>query len=168
MLNSKNVKTHRPSKKLDSKRLGPFKIISKINDVAFKLDLPSTMKIHPVFHVSLLEKVPLSSILNRSIPIPSTIIIDDELEYEVDYIIDSDPSHNTWEPSDHLLNCPDLLSTFHSSFPSKPNAIHSVQSLKSGGTVRTPIPRAPLCDPPRVLRTKPLVVRSHRPSFRYK
>ncbi|SCV73507.1 BQ2448_7433 [Microbotryum intermedium] len=35
--------------------LGPFAIKRIINNVAYKLDLPSTMHIHPVFHVLLLE-----------------------------------------------------------------------------------------------------------------
>jgi hypothetical protein len=38
--------------KLKPKFVGPYKIIKKINDVAFKLKLPGTLKIHPVFHVS--------------------------------------------------------------------------------------------------------------------
>jgi hypothetical protein len=44
---AKNIKTRRPSKKLDLKKLGPFPIIEKIQ-------LPATMKIHIVFHVTLL------------------------------------------------------------------------------------------------------------------
>ena len=56
-LSSKNIKTQRPSSKLDYNKLGPFKIISKIGKGAYKLELPITMKIHPVFHVSLFESV---------------------------------------------------------------------------------------------------------------
>jgi hypothetical protein len=54
-LSRKNIKTLRPASKLDFKRLGPFKITQKISDIVFKLQLPEQMKIHPVFHVSLLE-----------------------------------------------------------------------------------------------------------------
>ena len=43
------------SSKLDFKSLGRFKIIQKISSHAYKLDLPASMKCHPVFHVSLLE-----------------------------------------------------------------------------------------------------------------
>ena len=52
-LNSRNIKTQRPSKKLDDKMLGPFKIIAKVGR-AFRLELPRTMLIHNVFHPSLL------------------------------------------------------------------------------------------------------------------
>ena len=43
------------AKKLNSKWLGPFKITAVISPVAYRLELPSTMAIHPVFHASLLK-----------------------------------------------------------------------------------------------------------------
>ena len=64
----RNVKTTRPWDKLDFQCLGPFVISSQVNDVAFRLDLPSHMRLHPVFQVSLLEPYTSSSIPNRSIP----------------------------------------------------------------------------------------------------
>ena len=51
----KNIRTKRLSDKLDFKKIGLFKIDKKISAVNYKLKLPETMKIHPVFHVSLLE-----------------------------------------------------------------------------------------------------------------
>jgi hypothetical protein len=35
--------------------IGPFKVTKEVNRVAFELELPDTMKVHNVFHVSLLK-----------------------------------------------------------------------------------------------------------------
>jgi hypothetical protein len=62
----RNIQTTRPSSKLDFQRLGPFPIVKQINNVSFRLALPSSMKIHPVFHVSLLEPYHKSTIPGRT------------------------------------------------------------------------------------------------------
>ena len=50
-----NVQTTRPSKKLDYKKMGPFKIIKRVGTSSYKLDLPASMTIHNTFHISLLQ-----------------------------------------------------------------------------------------------------------------
>jgi len=52
---AKNIRTVRPSKKLDHKRLGPSQIVEQIGTHAYRLELPPTMRVHPVFHVHLLD-----------------------------------------------------------------------------------------------------------------
>jgi len=54
MLNAKNIRTKRPSKKLSQKLYGPCKILEKRGNRAFKLEISPQWKIHPVFHLSLL------------------------------------------------------------------------------------------------------------------
>ena len=55
MLNGRNIKTRRPSKKLDHKNHGPYQIKKIVSPLAVCLTLPRKWKIHNVFHVSLLE-----------------------------------------------------------------------------------------------------------------
>ena len=57
-LSTKNIQTTRPAKKFDHLRIGPFEIEEKISEVNFRLKLPKTMRIHPVFYISLLEPAP--------------------------------------------------------------------------------------------------------------
>jgi hypothetical protein len=54
-LSSRNIKTARPSKKLDNKMLGPFKILEAVK-TSYRLQLPTIMRIHNIFHPSLLRK----------------------------------------------------------------------------------------------------------------
>lgn len=56
-LDARNIRTLRPQKKLDWKNLGPFRITQVISPHAYKLDLPASIRIHPVFNVNLLRPV---------------------------------------------------------------------------------------------------------------
>lgn len=46
----------RANHQLSSKFYGPFPVIEKINEVAYKLQLPPNATVHPVFHVSQLRR----------------------------------------------------------------------------------------------------------------
>jgi hypothetical protein len=51
----RNIKTTRPSDKLNLKKIGLFEIKRNIRDINFELKLPSTMRIHSIFHFLLLK-----------------------------------------------------------------------------------------------------------------
>ena len=89
-LNVKNIKTKRPLKKLNHKKLGPFTIKKKISSHAFRLALPHGMRLlHPVFYVSLLKLYRENTILNRTQSPPLPVEVDGATEYKVSAILDS-------------------------------------------------------------------------------
>ena len=144
-LSSRNITVARPSRKLSAKRLGPYPVEKIIGPNAVKLSLPHSMKIHPVFHVSLLEPKKNSSIPNRTNPPPPPEVVEGVEEYEVEEILDSriyrgalqylvswkgyDPSENSWEPSSNLENSQDLVIAFHLAYPERPH-LGSLRQLK--------------------------------------
>lgn len=85
-LSTKNLKTDRPSKKLDHKMIGPFKVL-RAHGNAYTLDLPAHMAIHSTFHASLLRKDPGDPLPGQHQEPPPPIKIDDQDEYEVDDIL---------------------------------------------------------------------------------
>lgn len=79
------------TKKLLPKYIGPYSIIEAINDTAFKLALPASMRIHPVFHVSKLKPHVDGSAAFPHRPQPDRpppdILPDGEEAYEVERIV---------------------------------------------------------------------------------
>ena len=90
MLNAKNIRTKRPSKKLSPKLYGPFKVLEKKGSRAYKLEISPRWKIHPVFHVSLLEPYRASNRPNREQPPRDPEEIEGDLEWEVERIVKSE------------------------------------------------------------------------------
>lgn len=88
-LDARNIKTLRPTKKLDWKNCGPFEITEVVSPWAYRLLLPDSMRAHPVFQVSLLRPAaddPLPA--QRNDP-PPPVEVDGLQEWEVDEILDS-------------------------------------------------------------------------------
>ena len=134
----RNIRTIRPSSKLDVRRLGPFTVIGLVGTSSFRLDLLTTMHIHPVFHVSLLEPYVHNTFPGRIQPAPHPIEVDGFPEFEVRAILDSkirrrkllyfvdwvgyDISDTSWEPAANLSNASVAISDFHTTYPNRPRS----------------------------------------------
>jgi hypothetical protein len=119
------------SNKLLPRYIGPLTITEKINPVAFKLDLPNRLRMHNVFHVSL-----LSVYIEGKHPISPDIpeCIEGKYEYTVEKIFSHRyvPSgknnkqvleylvrwkgysslNGSWEPSASLSNCHEIVKIY--------------------------------------------------------
>ena len=90
ILNAKNIRTKRPSKKLAPKLYGPFKILEQRGELAYKLEISDRWKIHSVFHVSLLEPYRTSTRPGREQQPMTPEEIDGDREWEVEKIVKSE------------------------------------------------------------------------------
>jgi hypothetical protein len=166
-----NIKTNRPSDKLDFKKLGPYKILRKIGEVNYELELPERQEkrgkyMHPIFHISLLEKAQVDE--NTGEIIQDEIIIEgEEEEYEVKGIDamkigekgerryrvqweKGDEEEETWEPIENLENAMALVEKLHQTLgiaptqdprPMAPEDPHPPKK-KRGRPRKNPLPTA--------------------------
>ena len=137
MLSVKNISNKIGVDKLRGKYpYGPFKIIEVINDVNYKLDLPSTFKIHNNIHIDRLKLVnkhddnAFPTRQQYQPPPPPIVREDEQLLYEVEKIIDVKYKNNkpykylvkwrgysdienSWEPIENLFESMDAINEFH-------------------------------------------------------
>ena len=85
-LEAKNLKLSH-SKKITTKREGPFKIIEVLGPVNYRLKLPERWKIHDVFHAALISPYVETEVHGTGSLNPPPDLVDDEEEYEIEAII---------------------------------------------------------------------------------
>ena len=126
----------RTSRKLAAQFVGPFPILARVGEVAYTLDLPDNMKIHPTFHVSLLKpyRDPSSFSVDRPAPSrPPPLVVDAEEEFEIDSIVDKrkhrsqiqylvhwlgyDNTEDTWMNASDLPHAQELIDDFEDNLP---------------------------------------------------
>jgi len=140
MLNAKNIRTKRPSKKLSSKLYGPFKVLERKESRAYQIEIAPPWKIHPVFHISLVEPYQASNLPNHKQPPQDPEDIKRDLEWEVERIVKSEiisherkvqgrnkpmkelrnfvkwkgcpEDENTWERPEGMKNAQEAVETF--------------------------------------------------------
>jgi hypothetical protein len=136
-LQAKDIKIHQKSPKLGPRQLGPFKVIERIGDLDFKLELPHYLKLHLVFHVNRLAPYRDNG-LDKPPP-PDPVTVEGEEEYEVDKITDSrifrrqlqyqvkwkgyEEGSDSWEPAANLTHAKRKIADFHKKYPSAPKKL---------------------------------------------
>src|SRR5271168_2577426 len=133
-LDASDIQTTRPSHKLSHRCLGPFKVVKKVGNGAYRLELPPSMsRLHPVFNVVKLLLAPPDPIPGRRpAPLPPPEVINGEEEWIVENILDSKMmnrklrylvkwegygvEHNSWEPWDNIRAL-ELIAEFYQKHP---------------------------------------------------
>src|SRR5271168_4920422 len=142
-LDASDIQTTRPSKKLSHRHLGPFEMVRKVGNGAYKLKLPRSMsRLHPVFNVVKLLPAPSDPIPGRlPQPPPPPEIISGEEEWIVEEILDSKMinrklrylvkwegfgiEHNSWEAWNNV-HAPELILEFYRKHPGAARQIRTL------------------------------------------
>ncbi len=147
-LSTRDLRLHRPCKKLNPRYVGPFKILRQITPVSYRLVLPANYRISPTFHVSLLKPAggPRGERNLEGAEVESTppIIVDGEEAYQVREILDSrrrggvlqylidwegyGPEEHSWIKSQDILD-PNLTNEFHQQPPWQTSSKDPVEDL---------------------------------------
>lgn len=124
-----DLRSTRPSAKLDFRRFGPFKVSQKVSDTAYRLDLPDGWTIHNVFHVSCLIPVRQDTIPGRRQDPPPPVMVEGEQQQEIERLLKQrktaggvkeflvkwlgfGESHNEWVPEYDLGNAQEAVAQF--------------------------------------------------------
>ncbi len=163
------------NRKLHHQRVGPFKILEKIGKLAYRLELPPVMTIHPV--VSVVQLEPGSKDEDpygrpRNINPPHVVETEDEIEIllekrisrgKVQYLVkwkDYGNEHNVWYDIDDLRNAQELVDECDAREQARPARI---SRRRARATEARPNP-TPQGRPRRASRTQVRSAPEHRSS----
>ncbi|KAL2088612.1 hypothetical protein ACEWY4_015511 [Coilia grayii] len=156
-LSAKDLPVRVESRKLAARYLGPFIIERVINPSAVCLRLPTTMRVHPTFHVSRIKPVRVSPHTPAEPQLPAPRLLDGDPVYTVrcllrsrrrgrgiHYLVDWEgygPEERSWMPASQILDRT-LIADFHREHPDQP-ALRRGRPRGSSQPGRAPRPPAP-------------------------
>jgi Chromo (CHRromatin Organisation MOdifier) domain len=134
-LEGTHLRTTHPTHKLHAKRFGPFKVLEVLSPVTYRLELPTSWKIHNAFHTAILHPYKETATHGPNFPEPPPDLVEGQEEWEVDNVLASrrfghnralqylvkwkgfSEAHNSWEPKRNLGNANQLVKEFHDKNP---------------------------------------------------
>jgi hypothetical protein len=113
------------ARKLLPKWVGPFEVLAKVGNCSYRLQLPPSLPVHPVFHTSLLREFKDDG---RHQPPPAPVELAGQQEFEVETLLGRrkrgakreylvrwkgwGAEYDSWEPLHNLRNCRELLEEY--------------------------------------------------------
>jgi hypothetical protein len=135
LVSTKNLRTRSASRKMTQRFMGPFRVDEPVGTQAYRVHLPTTMRIHNVFHVSALEPYQRREGEQEILPLPE--LVEGEEEYEVEEVLAKQrrqgaywykvkwkgwpEEYNQWIPEGNFRNAPERTRDFEENQKHKRN-----------------------------------------------
>jgi len=159
LLSTKDLKWQmkgRRSEKLTECFVGPYKVKGIISSNAIELELPKSIKIHPVFNISRVRLYKPQVEGQKKIP-PKLVIIKREEEFEVEKILNKrmirgkkkflvrwkgyTAEEDTWENRENLENAKELVEEFEREYREEVKELRQQEQEKEGKEFSCELPR---------------------------
>lgn len=139
----KDYDIDRPSRKLAEQRSGPFRVLEQVGN-AWKLDLPGSMNVHPIFSPDKLRKAAQDPLDGQKSEQPPPITVNDTPRYVIEAIVDSrirwkklfyrvkwlgeEGTDTAWQPARNFRSAWVRVKEFHDAHPDKPGPPKRLQN----------------------------------------
>ena len=154
-INAEHLPSVRQSRKLERKFFGPYEVVEKVGQSAYRIKIPASWKVYNVFNESLLKPYYAPHYVNQKQKEKHT---EDEQrrendsgEYELERLLNSRISKRgrgrgrleylvkwknypleeaSWEPVTNLTNAQEAIEEFHLEYPDAPRRVRVIERTK--------------------------------------